>query len=76
MFRLLVFHGVRYGVKRVHSLYQPWHMYSICVQYLYSICTLPKRTYTVHILYKYCTYARECISKERLLFIKVTCGTR
>ncbi len=23
---------------------------------MYSICTLLKRTYTVHILYKYCTY--------------------
>ncbi len=24
---------------------------------MYSICTLLKRTNTVHILYKYCTYA-------------------
>ncbi len=24
---------------------------------MYSICTLPKRTYTVHILYIYCTNA-------------------
>ncbi len=31
---------------------------TVFVQYMYSICTLLKRTNTVHILYKYCTYDR------------------
>ena len=40
---------------------------TVLVRYMYSICTLAKRTNTVHILYIYCTYAREgalksCIS--------------
>ena len=29
---------------------------TVYVQYMYSICTLRKRTNTVHILYIYCTY--------------------
>ena len=33
-------------------------------RYMYSICTLLKRTYTVHILYKYCTYDGEGIGKN------------
>ncbi len=32
---------------------------TVYVQYMYSMCTLPKRTNTVHILYIYCTTGRE-----------------
>ena len=37
---------------------------TVYVQYLYSICTLTKRTNTVHIVYKYCTRSVQRLKKD------------
>ncbi len=48
---------------------------TVLVQYMYSICTLLKRTYTVQVLYIYCTNAFEGICYAPFLYIKRHCET-
>ena len=48
---------------------------TVYVQYMYSMCTLPKRTHTVHILYIYCTYDGEgALKLYRLVVYEVCCS--
>ncbi len=48
---------------------------TVYVQYMYSMCTLPKRTNTVHILYIYCTTGGEgALKLYRLVVYEVCCS--
>ncbi len=49
--------------KRYFAPFSPG-ICTVFVQYMYSICTLLKRTYTVHILYKYCTYDYDGVANQ------------